>query len=55
MEDALKTKEQLIAELAEMRRLIGFFEESGVEPQQVYSELIDSRENYRSILDASPN
>jgi hypothetical protein len=55
MEDALKTKKQLISELRELRRLVGLLEESAVKHQQVYAELLDSRENYRSILEASPN
>ena len=55
MEDALKTKEQLISELNELRQRIGLFEESAAKYQQTYSELFASCENYRSILEASPN
>ena len=55
MEDELKTKEQLISELKEFRRLVGLFEESAVKHKQLYAGLLDSRENYRSILEASPN
>lgn len=55
MEDELKTKEQLISELKELRRLAGSFEEAAIKHQQVCTELLDSRENYRSILEASPN
>ena len=55
MDDALKTKEDLIKELEGLRQRIELFEESVVRQQQIQSELLDSKENYRSILEASPN
>jgi hypothetical protein len=55
MKDASKTKEQLISELAELRQRIGHLEESDAKHQLLCSELLNSRENYRSILEASPN
>ena len=55
MDDALKTKEELLKELAELRQRILLFEESVVRHQQIHAELLDSKENYRSILEASPN
>ena len=55
MDDALKTKDNLINELAELRQRIEFYEESVVRHQQTHVELLDSKEIYRSILEASPN
>jgi len=55
MEDELKTKEQLISELRKLRRFAESFEESAAEHRQINAELLNSRENYRSILEASPN
>jgi len=55
MEDDLKSKEQLIRELGELRQRIEFYKESEAVNEKMRSELLHSRENYRSILEASPS
>lgn len=55
MKNADKTKEQLLNELEELHRHVSHLEESDAEYQQLNAELFNSREYYRSILEASPN
>ena len=50
-----KTEEQLINELSELREHTSRPEEMESRHQQTYAELLDGRELYRSILEASPN
>jgi hypothetical protein len=50
-----KTKEQLINELEELRERSSRFEKLESRHQQTYAELLEGRELYRSILEASPN
>ena len=55
MEDSLKTKDQLISELRELRIRVALYEEPESTPQRIPPELIVDSENYFRILDASPN
>jgi hypothetical protein len=55
MEDDLKSKEQLMRELGELRQRIAFYEESKAENEKLRSALLNSSESYRSILEASPS
>jgi hypothetical protein len=55
MEDSLKTKEQLISELKELRRRMELYDQPDEGLQPIPAELVDGSENYHRILDASPN
>jgi len=55
MKDNLKTNEQLVRELEELYLRIARSEEAEAKHQKIHAELFDSREQYRSILEASPN
>lgn len=55
MKDDSKTKEQLVRELEELHLRIALSEEADAKQQKINAELFDSREQYRSILEASPN
>lgn len=50
-----KTKEQLIEELQELRKRVALFEELESKHNHMTAELLESKELYRSILEASPN
>ncbi len=55
MEDESKSKEELLKELEDMRRRLSAGKSNSTTNQQRITELLDSTENYRSILNATPN
>ena len=55
MGNADKTKEQLLTELEELRKHVAMLEEFKCSNDIVHNEMLQSRELYRSIWDASPN
>ncbi len=50
-----KTKEQLLYELEELRKYVATLEEVQKKHKHMTAELLESKELYRSILEASPN
>ncbi len=56
MEGELKSGRQFTEEPGELRRRIAILEEeAAAKNREIHAELIQSRENYRCILEASPN
>ncbi len=55
MERKAKSEAQLTEELEELRRRIAVLEESEARNGEIRAELLHGTENYRSILEASPN
>lgn len=55
MEDELKTREQLLKELGDLRRHVALLQASEAAHEKTQAMLLDGQENYRSILESSPS
>ncbi len=55
MEGETESTKQLTEELEKLRRRLSVLEESESRNGTIKAELLHSSENYRSILEASPN